>query len=361
MISLSKWCDLPSPYLQLYNHATAVSRGTVPGSAANRANRAKAGAAQGEAIAAAQSSLDQANADVDLVGKLYGNKNARLTPEERKRLRELGINDPSRTNYKDLEKARSKAFDAQERLKALQGTGTKKGDRTKISSGPMGVKEATKPLTASERSAVNRELRGNREAAQRILQQNKSDLPRNATLQDIQAIRSYTADGYVGVNGAMRGLQSDPTSAKAQQQRLLARATNQAVSKMPKYSGDLRRDTRLPNSELKNYQVGNTVSFKGITSTTTDLTGGSTGSFGSASPGSKAATYGTKAQRAGVKTFGSDGQQVEFRISARNGRNIAAASGRGFEREVVLPHGWQGTVTSRQRVGNKLVISLSEA
>lgn len=47
MINLSKWCDLPHPHLTLYNHATATARGTVPGSAANRAKRAKAGAAQG--------------------------------------------------------------------------------------------------------------------------------------------------------------------------------------------------------------------------------------------------------------------------------------------------------------------------
>jgi hypothetical protein len=351
----------------------------LPRQAANAVGKAvNGGKGGGKAaqIAAAQQEVDRANADVTLINKRYSNHYASLTQEERARFRELQIN-PDRVFIKDLEAARKRAFEAKQRLDALNPSAARRV--APPATGPMSVAESRAPLTAEERQVLRNTLtlRGDRNysrgridlahdrdaaaSALRRVQATRQDL-KTLSVEDAQAIRAYTDNSYVGVNGAMRGLQSDPTSDLAQRQRILARATQQAVEKLPAYEGTVRRDTRLSAAELAQFTEGSTMSFKGLTSTSTDLAGSSAGSYGSTESLTKASFFREKAERQGIQVVadGRDMRRVEFRLDIKSGRDIGALSSRTFENEVLLPHGWQGKVNRVEEAGNRTIVYMEE-
>jgi hypothetical protein len=326
-------------------------------------------------IAQVKKDLAGAQADLDLAGRVYANTNAKLSGEEYKRTRQLGLD--AGVSYKRLEKLRKQEFEYRERLKELTG-GKDEGPKTqKVTKGPMSEGEANAPLSAEDRkkltstfeppeatNAGRLDLAASRKTAMSVLADvKKSAGYEKVRVEDVQAIRSYTGNGYVGINGAMRGLQSDPGSDLSQRQRLAARATQQAIQKLPKYEGELRRDTRLSAEEIKrDFKVGGTVSFKGLTSASADTSGDAAGSYGSQESLSKASFYGDKAARNGIQSSPTGAsEQVEFRIKAKSGRDISPFSTRKHEREILLPHGWRGTVSRVESAKGKTVIHMEES
>jgi len=179
----------------------------------------------------------------------------------------------------------------------------------------------------------------------------------NLSTQEFKAINHYTGSGYVGINGALRGLQENPNSEQAQQQRVQAKVLHQALQKIPTFEGTVRRDTRIPTKDLGQYQEGRIVTFHGATSTTTDLSGKVTANYGKQSKAdalagatknesAKASKYEELAKSAGIRSLPPEAStQVEYRIKSKSGRQIADISKAAKESEVVLPHGWQGKVT----------------
>lgn len=183
--------------------------------------------------------------------------------------------------------------------------------------------------------------------------------------QEVVLMRHYTGDGYVATNGSLRGQQFDPNSSKAQKQTLIARATNQALAKLPAFVGEVRRDTRLPKELLATYKVGDRISFNGITSTTSELSASTTNTtqYASAEFGTKAGSYDFKAEWAGIDTSdrGRDSLPVQFRIKSKTGRDISYFSTRIGEKEVALPHGWSGKlVRIEDRPGLMKIYHLEE-
>ena len=330
---------------------------------------------QSNKISMAKQELVHAQRDLELAGKLYGNKNANLSPEEFKRSRQLKLEQG--VNYAALEKLRKQEFESRQRLEKLTGKQKTESQGRKVKAGPMSEAEASAPFTPEERKklASTFEPPDTKDAGRLDLAASRSNATQSLEkirglsgygkirVEDIQAIRSYTANGYVGINGAMRGLQVDPGTDLAERQRLAARATQQAISKLPKYEGELRRDTRLGKAEIeRDFQVGNTVSFKGLTSASADMSGDSAGSYGSQDSFSKASFYGDKAARNGIRTSDSGkSERVEFRIQAKSGRDISPFSTRAHEKEILLPHGWQGKVSKVESVQGRTVIYMEEA
>lgn len=333
-------------------------------------------ASRSNKISMAKQELAHAQRDFELAGKLYGNTNTSLlSPEEFKRARQLGLD--KGVNYAALENLRKQEFEARQRLESFMGSNQKIEPRErKVAKGPMSEAEANAPFTPEERKKlastfeppdtkdVGRiDLAASRSNAALSLEKIRY-LPGYAKVrvEDIQAIRSYTGNGYVGINGAMRGMQVDPSTDLAARQRLAARATQQAIAKLPKYEGEIRRDTRLSKAEIeRDFRVGNTVSFKGLTSASADMSGDAAGSYGSQDSYSKASFYGDKSVRNGIKQAASGKtEQVEFRIQAKSGRDISPFSTRAHEREILLPHGWQGKVSKVESVQGRTVIHMEE-
>lgn len=347
------------------------------GSGGGRGAGGGGGAASSAAIADAEKTLADAEAQTALLNKAY-NKRNQLTVKEEDQVRKLLNGKPI---WPVLKKAREAEFDAREKLKALRGD---KSDTAtlKTQTGIMSNKEAGTKLNAAElalaRSSLysqnrnlsegRRQLASDRESDSQRFNKLKRDgtIPKNMTLEEYSAVRRYTANGYIGMNAAMRGLQTDGTSNLAQRQRVTARLANQGLQKLAghqgtAYQGEVQRFTRMPKAEVEQYAPGRTISFNGITSTTF---GGSSaaGSYGGSGGDSltKASSYGTRAQAAGVKTSGGTLQQVEYRINVKNGANISGVSGRSFEREVALSHGFQGRVSQVERSGNKTIVYMDE-
>ncbi len=184
------------------------------------------------------------------------------------------------------------------------------------------------------------------------------------TSHEFKAINNYTGHGYVAMNGAFRGLQLDPSSENAQSQRVHAKVLHQALSKAPVFKGEVRRDTRIPTSELSNYHVGKSVEFHGVTSTSKDLTGRETANYGSQSKtdilagktnneSSKASKYEDLAKAHGIRVLPQDASsQVEYRITTKSGRDISGISKAAKESEIALPHGFKGKITKIEDAGN---------
>lgn len=179
------------------------------------------------------------------------------------------------------------------------------------------------------------------------------------------AIQNYTKGGYVGMNGAARGLQTNGRSPDAQRQRIEARLVHQALDKAPKFAGEVRRDTQIPTKDFqRDYQVGNVVRFNGVTSTTSDLSGRVTKQYGDQkAPDSsrgytskesvKAGSYDSNAAKQGIKVLPkSAATQVEYRIQSKSGRNISSISRASAESEVALQHGWQGRINKVESYKN---------
>jgi hypothetical protein len=330
---------------------------------------------QSPEISQAKKDLASAQADAELIGRIYGNKNAPLSPEEFKRAKKLGVDKGA--SYSALEKIRKQEFEHRERLKSLTGERGEESKTQKVAKGPMSEDEANAPLSAEDRKKLSStfeppettnagrlDLAASRKTAMSVLTDvKKTPGYEKVRVEDVQAIRSYTGNGYVGINGAMRGLQSDPGSDLSQRQRLAARATQQAIQKLPKYEGELRRDTRLSAEEIKrDFKVGGTVSFKGLTSASADTSGDAAGSYGSQESLSKASFYGDKAARNGIQSSPMvTSEQVEFRIKAKSGRDISPFSTRKHEREILLPHGWKGKVSRVESAKGKTVIHMEES
>lgn len=330
-------------------------------------------------IAEAQTKLDQAASDRALLDKVYANRNAKLSPEELKQLRRMGI-DPRSMTFQDVEAARTREFEARQALDALSSRSKNGQERqAKTYTGVMSDREARTPLTAKEQEMLNStlnlrdgrnysearvDLAASRESAARDLASIRREPGyENLSVSDVQALRSYTLNGYVGMNAAMRGMQNNPGSELAQRQRIAARAANQALEKLPAYRGEVRRDTTMSRREIdRDFREGNIVTFRGMTSTSTDLQGRAAGDYGTTTGLNKASLFRQRAERAGVKVADiGDRTRVEFRIRSRSGRDISRVSGRGHEAEVLLPHGWRGRVTRRETRGDRTVIYMEEA
>jgi SPP1 gp7 family putative phage head morphogenesis protein len=318
---------------------------------------------------AQKSEYEQARADLDLLQKLYGKESnqVRLTKDERSRLEELELQ-AGKIKFTDLKAAREREF----ALRQKASTEIEAGKP--IPQGPMSVAEANAALSDSERKALKAildppegrnfsqgrlDLASSRDMAETIARSDKVK-GLGLSVEDIQALRNYTANGYVGVNGALRGLQDDPTSQLAQQQRLVARAANQALAKLPEFQGEVRRDTVLSKAELESLEVGQKLSMKGITSTSTNLSGSSTADYGKKEGLNKTNLYSDIAQRGGIKSGQGSTQRVTFTIETDQGRDLGVISTRSFEKEVVLPHGWEGEVKAIKKTATGYEITLSD-
>jgi len=349
----------------------------------NKAKLEPARAAIEGEIATAERKLSSVSSNLELINRANANL-SNVSPEERKALAKLGVTaqtDPSQKARlkRDLQ-AQKQGLEAE--IERLKGGGEPKQlteskpsfDRNK----PMSREEVYSPLNAQEMailrstldppdsiagnlSRARQDLTSGPTAAKEVLRKLQSEgIAKDMTVTEVQAIRAYTGSAYAGINGALRGMQEDPTSNLAERQRLLARQVNQAIQKLPAYQGEVYRGTSLPKSELAKYKEGEVVSFSGLSSTTTDL--GTAKEYRAKQPISKASNYAELAQRGGIKisSKSEEYESVEFKIQSKSGRDISSISSRSFEKEVLLPHGWQGKVTKRETVNGKLVISLEE-
>ena len=86
------------------------------------------------------------------------------------------------------------------------------------------------------------------------------------TDNDVIALASYTDNGYVGVNGTLRNQITNEDI--IQPASLLTRQINQTLDKLPLYNGNVYRGTRLTKDLIDGYNIGDTITLQGLTSST---------------------------------------------------------------------------------------------
>lgn len=146
-----------------------------------------------------------------------------------------------------------------------------------------------------------------------------------------RAIYAYTGSTYERLNGYLGGwineknLKTAPEVLEGFRDLL-----NQALAKLPKYIGTVRRDISLPDSVTNKYVAGKTVTYEQFTSTTMD----ETGAFG--------------------------GRNVIYTIETKSGADISGLSKYRSEDEVLLPSGVEHKVLRKVFKDGKCHITLAE-
>jgi hypothetical protein len=74
-------------------------------------------------------------------------------------------------------------------------------------------------------------------------------------------IRNYINGGYSGINKALRSASWTPA------QHVYARMVNNAIEKLPKFTGTVTRGTSLDASQIANYKPGHVIRESAFTST----------------------------------------------------------------------------------------------
>lgn len=306
---------------------------------------------------------------LDLIARQYGKPNTLLTRDEAKL---LGVKPgPYRPQYNELAAAQSEQKRLQDEMNSL-------ATRTRVERFQPG-----KPLTQAqmERELSSQELQSARSfPTQQELQQirytnpdrydklteqinqfnNVQNQVPGLTQQEYLAINAYTrGNGYIAPNAAARGFFQDPNSESARQATTQARLTHSALGRLPAWEGVVRRDTQIPASTT--YKPGDTIRFDGVTSTSRDLSGGTTSAYGAqgqtmvapTSESTKASKYDEVAQSMGINTLPpSDRQRVRYIMEVRSGRDISRLSAASSEQEISLRHGWSGTVSRTETDAN---------
>ena len=331
-----------------------------------------------------RNAYDEAESRVKLANKYYG----KGTPS-RADAEALGLKRGERVNATVMKRFQ----DERDRVrKALDKQG--EPEKRRLQPGKaISTAEMRKPLSDSEIKALGERGRmpdpskyppgsERRKDAIRYRQQYaeaKKQAP-GLTEAEYVTIRNYTRKagvenpGYIGSNSAARGLFKDPNTDIARRSRTDARLTDSALSKLPDFKGEVRRDTKLPTRILEEYgsalKTGKAVEFKGVTSTTSDLKGSATKNYGvqttqaGANVGKesgKASTYTDTANKLGIKTLpDEDAVRVEYRLNVTTGKNISKISVAGSEEEVALRHGWRGKVTDMRTERDRVVVYMDE-
>lgn len=204
----------------------------------------------------------------------------------------------------------------------------------------------------------------------------KKEMP-DISPAEYAVMQNYTkGDGYILSNAAARGHMEDPNSDSAKAGVAQARLIHAALGKLPDWKGEVRRDSRQSKQQFEqDYQVGKKVTFHGVTSTTSDLSGKATAAYGDAGKkqsemerlgyskkeSSKASTYDQTAKKLGVKTLPQeDSVNVEYRMKVKSGKSISPLSVAPKEAEIALRHGWTGTIAKIEEVDGKKIVYLEE-
>jgi hypothetical protein len=123
------------------------------------------------------------------------------------------------------------------------------------------------------------------------------------TSEELSAVGHYTGLGFEDLNSALR------TNTMDASQQARVGALNQALDKLPPYTGSVFRGTNLPAEALAQYQPGSIVSESAFLSTTKDIKVAQSPAFAG---------------------------NVEFRILSRTGRDISSLSMIPGEEEVLF-------------------------
>lgn len=227
-------------------------------------------------------------------------------------------------------------------------------------------------LTSGERDRLERGA-----AVHKAYQDAKKQIP-ELTPGEFAVMRNYTkGDGYILPNAASRGHMEDSNGESAKAGVAQARLIHAALGKLPDWKGEVRRDTRQSKQQFEqDYQVGKKITFHGVTSTTSDLTGKATAAYGDAGKkqaslekqgysrgieASKASSYDQTAKKLGVKTLPQeDSVNVEYRMKVKTGKSISPLSVAPKEAEIALRHGWTGTIAKIEESNGKKIVYLEE-
>jgi hypothetical protein len=275
-----------------------------------------------------------------------------------------------------LENAKRAVESGKRKLAGLKGEQESVTKSVSALGKPVSIKEANRQLSDGERMRVRAYVG----QMKNVNPKEVSDTLNRATgasttPYDASVIKKYTnTNYYISANETLKGAESSKSLETKQAQLAYAKQLNQSIQKIPPYRGEVFRNAPISAKDNANlYQVGKTVQWNGMTSTSKndvtaygDISGkpklqkfvsrsGDTYT-GIAHKGNHAVAnyreYGY--QDHGFKPRGSsDDVPVTFRINTKSGRDISSI-GRAGDNEVIIPHGFKGKVTRRE--GNTIYI-----
>jgi hypothetical protein len=280
----------------------------------------------------------------------------------------------------ELETAKRGVDVAKRKIAGLKGEQVATTKSVSALGKPVSIKEANRPLSDGERMRVKAYIGNYRNVEQKkefnkIAETLNKATGGNVSGLDAAVIKKYTnTNYYISANETLKGAESSKSLQTKQAQLAYAKQLNQSIQKIPPYRGEVFRNAPISAKDNANlYQVGKTVQWNGMTSTSKsnvtaygDISGkpklqkfisrsGDTYT-GIAHKGNHAVAnyreYGYKDH--GFKPRGSaDDVPVTFRINTKSGRDISSI-GRTGDNEVIIPHGFKGKVTRRE--GNTIYI-----
>ncbi len=190
--------------------------------------------------------------------------------------------------------------------------------------------------------------------------------------EEAAAIISYTTNGYVGMNGYMRGLSLNSDSVTAKYQEVMARATYQAAKKLPDYQGEVKRGSREPESRIQEFEEamrsGKSVSFAGFTSTSSTK-GEIEGGYGKSAKDQamsgkgleKASEWQELNNRAKLLQWNpGELKSVSYTMQLKTGKKISQISSQPKEEEVLVLPDSKFKVKAVRYNGEKAEIELEE-
>jgi hypothetical protein len=323
-----------------------------------------------------QKAVDEARKEFDSIAKKLERKIATAESQKLRVNTQAQAADYNNLVNKEIPELKAKLADAEDKLNVAERllASNFKADK------PMSIGEMNKALSAEEEKIAAKNLRLDFDKqttaemgygdyrterwddlykADKSRYQEAKKVAPDISVEEYKAINKYTAEGYVYMNGAPRGLQEDPNSQRAFEQRVEARMLQRALDKLPNWEGDVIRNTRVPQNQFdKDYQVGKVVRLDGFTSTSSDLSASATANYGSQSKAAaigksknqkieadKASRYDELATREKIKALPTAAsQQVVYKMRVKSGKKIDKFSVAPKESEVLLKHGWRGEI-----------------